>query len=155
MTPADTEARSEHIVLPPNTNAHGTCFGGQISAWVDIIAAISAQRASRGPVVTASMDSLHFRRPIPLGHIVTLKAIVNRVWSTSMEVGVKVTAEDPHTGEKTHTCTAYLTFVALDDQGKPRSIDQVTPTTPEETRRWSQAEIRRQGRLKTREALGE
>jgi acyl-CoA hydrolase len=110
------------IVLPGDTNHLGTAFGGKIMQWIDICAAIAAQRHAGGVVVTASIDSLEFRRPIKQGDIVTLRAMVNASWTTSMEVGVSVEAENPMTRERVQACKAYLTFVALDEKGKRRSV---------------------------------
>jgi len=140
------------IVLPGDTNHLGTAFGGKIMQWIDICAAIAAQRHAGGVVVTASIDSLEFRKPIRQGDIVTLKARVNAAWSTSMEVGVKVEAENPLTREKIKACRAYLTFVALDWDGKRRSV----PSLPayvgrEDLRRSQMAQERRKLRLALRQ----
>ncbi|MEL6346962.1 MAG: acyl-CoA thioesterase, partial [Myxococcota bacterium] len=127
-------------------------FGGQIAAWCDICAAISAQRFSRGPVVTVSMDQLHFLRPVRQGMIVVFKSQVNQAWNTSMEVGVRVDAEDPTHGTMRHCCTAYLTFVALDTHGQPRGVP--TLDVGEDSvaaRRCNEADQRREARLKMRE----
>ena len=140
------------IVLPTHTNNHDTVFGGQIAAWCDICAAISAQRYCRGAVVTASMDQLHFLRPVRRGMVVILQSQVNQAWRTSMEVGVRVDAEDPATGSRVHCCTAYLTFVALDAHGQPRAIPQLKPDdSPDSLRRVKEAELRRARRLEMRE----
>ena len=146
-----TRVEMTQIVLPTHTNQHGTAFGGQIAAWVDIAAAVSAQRFCRRPVVTASMDELHFLRPVSHGMIVLLHAQVNRAWRTSMEVGVRVEAEDALTGNREHCCSAYLTFVALDDGGAPHPV----PTLDLEgdalaTRRATEAQLRRAARLEMR-----
>jgi acyl-CoA hydrolase len=140
-------------VLPQHTNAIGTVFGGTIMSWVDIAAAISALRHSRSQVVTASIDAMHFLGPIRLGWIVTLKAAVNFTARTSCEVGVKVTAENPLTGEKFHTATAYLTMVAVDSNGKPVPMPAVKPETPDELRRHAEAQERRKARLALKETL--
>lgn len=127
------------LVLPEHTNAMGTIFGGQIMAWVDIAAAICAFRHCRMPCVTVSMDALDFISPVKLGEIVILHANVNFVGKSSMEIGVKVTSENPLTGEKKHTASAYLTFVALDAEGRPtRQIPPVQPENDEE-RAWQEA----------------
>jgi acyl-CoA hydrolase len=140
------------LVLPGLTNNHGTAFGGQIAAWCDICAAISAQRHSRGQVVTASMDELHFLRPVRRGMVVILQSQVNQAWRTSMEVGVRVEAEDPDTGSREHCCSAYLTFVAMDGEGRPRPVAPLEPgQDPILQRRAREAELRRQVRLKVRE----
>lgn len=147
-----TAVEMTQIVLPTFTNNLGTVFGGQIAAWIDVCAAVSAQRFCRGPVVTASMDELHFLRPARQGMVVILHSMVNRSWSTSVEVGVRVDAEDPFTGIREHTCSAYLTFVAVDPDGKPRAVPQVDFTGIEGAeRRWQEAAMRRDARLKMRE----
>ena len=139
------------IVLPTHTNNHDTVFGGQIAAWCDICAAISAQRHSRGAVVTVSMDQLHFQRPVRRGMVVILRSQVNQTWRTSMEVGVRVDAEDPATGSKVHCCTAYLTFVALDAHGQPRPVPRLdTAGDPVLERRAREAVARREIRLQMR-----
>jgi len=138
------------LVLPGHTNFFGSIFGGQVMSWIDICAAIAAQRHSRRPVVTASVDALQFVAPVYKGWTVNLKASVNFAGRTSMEVGVRVDAENPTTGETFHTASAYLTFVALGDDHKPVEIVPVLPETPEEIRRFQQAQIRRQHRLNLR-----
>jgi len=138
------------IVLPSHTNPLGTAFGGQIMAWIDICAGIAAQRHARQIVVTASMDDLHFRAPIHQGDVVVLKAQVNRSFHTSMEVGVRVEAENPLTGERRHCSSAYLTFVALDAEGNRVLIPPLAPETEEEMRRYKNAAERRRYRLERR-----
>lgn len=135
------------IVLPSHTNPLGTAFGGQVMAWIDICAGIAAQRHARQIVVTASMDDLHFRAPIYKGEFVVLKAQVNRSFHTSMEVGVRVEAENPLTGERRHCSSAYLTFVALDESGRRVNIPPLIPETDEEKRRYEEAAERRRYRL--------
>jgi acyl-CoA hydrolase len=142
------------MVHPTHTNALGSVFGGVIMSWIDIAGAISAQRHSRRPVVTASIDDLHFVQPVYNGWIVNLKASVNFVSRTSMEVGVRVDAENPIEGKVFHTASAYLTFVALDEHGKPVPIAPVIAETPEQIRRYKAAELRRKWRLERRVALG-
>ena len=140
------------IVLPTHANNHGTAFGGQIAAWCDICAAISAQRFAAGAVVTVSMDQLHFLKPVRKGMVVVLQAQVNRAWRTSMEVGVRVEAEDIHSGVRSHCCTAYLSFVAVDSEGKPRVVQGLyTNDNPVAERRYREAQLRRDTRLKMRE----
>ncbi len=138
------------IVLPSHTNPLGTAFGGQIMAWIDICAGIAAQRHARQIVVTASMDDLHFRAPIYQGEVVVLKAQVNRSFHTSMEVGVRVEAENPLTGERRHCSSAYLTFVALDAEGNRVPIPPLVPETEDEKRRYEEAAERRRYRLERR-----
>jgi acyl-CoA hydrolase len=138
------------LVLPEHTNAIGTIFGGQVAAWIDICAAIAAQRFCRKSVVTASIDELHFLHPIQRGHIAIFQAMVNCAWNRSMEVGVRVEGEDPLTGLRTHTASAYATFVALDEEGKPTVVPELLPESPEELRRQQEAELRKSRRLEYR-----
>lgn len=138
------------IVLPSHTNPLGTAFGGQVAAWIDICASIAAQRHARKIVVTASMDDLHFRAPIHQGEVVVLKAQVNRSFHTSMEVGVRVEAENPLTGERRHCSSAYLTFVAFDEEGKRAHLPPLLPETEDEIRRFEEAAERRNYRLERR-----
>ncbi|MGC6507982.1 MAG: acyl-CoA thioesterase [Myxococcota bacterium] len=147
-SPLDTQVEMTQIVLPSHTNNHGTIFGGQVAAWCDICAAVSAQRFCRGPVVTASMDQLHFLEPIRKGMVVIFLSQVNQVWRSSMEVGVRVLAEDPMTGARRHCCSAYLTFVALNEQGKPTQLPSLNLTKDAEfNRRAKEADIRKAHRL--------
>lgn len=141
------------MVLPPDTNYHGTVFGGRVLQWIDICGAIAAQRHCQSKVVTASIDDMHFVVPIKLGDIVVLRASVNYVHRTSMEVGVRVEREHPTTGERTHAARAYLTYVALGADGEPTPIEPVVPETDEEKRRFQNAITRREFRLARRRAL--
>jgi acyl-CoA hydrolase len=135
------------MVLPSHTNSIGTIFGGVVMSWIDIAAAIAAQRHSQKQVVTASIDALHFVAPVKKGWIVNLKASVNYAAKSSMEIGVRVDAENPITGEKFHTASAYLTFVALDSNSKPTSVPKLIPETEDEKRRFQRAQQRRERRL--------
>lgn len=146
----DSYVEMTELVLPPHTNALGTAFGGQIMAWIDVCAGIAAARHARRVAVTVSMDDLHFRSPIYLGEVAILKAQVNRAWHTSMEVGVKVEAENALTGERRHCSSAYLTFVALDEHGRRVSIPELLPESADEQRRFGEAEERRTIRLERR-----
>lgn len=152
-TPSQSAVTMTELVLPSDTNALGTIFGGKIMAWIDIAAAIAAGRHARKVVVTASIDALHFVAPVKLGHVVHIKAMVNYAGRTSMEVGVRVDSENPVTGETHHTATAYTTFVALDDHGKPSSVPPLKPESPEEQRRFQQAMKRRESRMRLAEEL--
>lgn len=136
------------LVLPSDTNALGTIFGGKVMSWIDIAAAIAAGRHARRVVVTASIDALHFIAPIKVGHYVHIRARVNFAGHTSMEVGVRVDSENPLTGEMTHTSTAYTTFVALDDHGRPAAVAPIAPETPDDKRRFEEAKKRRASRIK-------
>lgn len=141
------------IVLPSHANALGTIFGGRIMSWIDIAGAIAAGRHARRVVVTASIDALHFVAPVKVGHVVHIRASVNYAGRTSMEVGVRVDSENPITGTMTHTATAYLTFVALDDNGRPSGVPPILAETPEEKRRFESAKTRRESRVKLAEDL--
>lgn len=149
------ESMSEYVelALPNDANALGTLLGGKVMHLVDLAGAMAAMRHARRPVVTASVDSMTFLHPIKIGQLVICKASVNRVFRTSMEVGVKVFAEDLLTGDRTHTCSAYLTFVALDEFGHPVEVPPVIPETEEEMRRYREAGERRQKRLQLRSRM--
>lgn len=146
-----SEVIMTQLVLPGHTNALHTVFGGTVVSWIDVAAAIAAQRHSQRDVVTASIDELHFLAPIYLGWVVNLKASVNFVSKSSMEVGVRVESENPKTGEHFHTASAYLTFVCLGSNGKPTPVAPLMLQTEAEKRRFKEAEIRREARLKRRE----
>jgi acyl-CoA hydrolase len=146
-SPSDTFIEMNTLVLPQHTNALGTAFGGTIMSWIDICAAMAAQRHARSAVVTASMDQLDFLAPIRNGQLVNLRAVVNYVGRTSMEVGVRVEAEEVLTGERVHAASAYLTFVAVDGEGRPIEVARSQPRTPEERLRWDEARARREQRL--------
>lgn len=144
---SDSEVIMTQLVLPIHTNSLDTIFGGTIMSWIDIAAAISAQRHCNRDVVTASMDQMSFYAPVKKGWVVNLKAKVNFVSKTSMEVGVKVEAENPKTGEHFHTSSAYMTFVALDSNGKPSPVPTLLLETEEDKRRYNQGKVRREQRL--------
>ncbi len=138
------------LVLPNHTNQLGKLLGGQLMHWIDICAALCAAKHNNRVCVTASVDRIDFHHPINLGNMVTLVASVNRVFSTSMEIGVKVYAESFTEGIRTHTNTAYLTFVSVDGQGRPVKAVEAIPETEEEKRRYEEALQRRENRLKNR-----
>src|SRR3989454_11715015 len=142
-------SRSEmaEIVLPAQTNPLGKLLGGHVMHLVDIAAAMAASRHSNSYVVTASVDYIDFRNPINIGEIVILKSQVNRVFHTSMEVGVKVFSENALTGERKHTTTAYVPFVAIDEAGRPKPVPPLILKTAVERRRYREALIRRRIRL--------
>ena len=143
-------SRSEmaEVVLPAQTNALGKLLGGHVMHLVDIAAAMAAHRHSNSYVVTASVDSIDFRNPVSLGEIVMLKSQVNRVFQTSMEVGVEVYSENVLTGERKHTTSAYVTFVAIDEKTlKPKAVRPLIVKTREEERRYEEAAERRKTRL--------
>lgn len=143
----DSQVEMTQLVLPNDTNQLGNLLGGRLMEWMDIAAAISAQRHSNRVCVTAAVDDLVFHQPIRLGEVVTLRASVNRAFGTSMEVGVSVIAENQLTGERKTANTAYLTFVAVDDHLLPVAIDPILPQGTAEKRRYREALQRRNLRL--------
>jgi acyl-CoA hydrolase len=146
------ESQSEYseLAMPNDANTFGFLLGGKVMHLVDLAGAIAAIRHARTPVVTASVDHMNFLHPVHIGQLVTLRASVNRVFRTSMEVGVKVLVEDLLTGELKHTSSAYLTFVALDKKGNRSIILPVIPETDTEQRRYEEALRRREYRLALR-----
>jgi acyl-CoA hydrolase len=138
-----------------DANNAGNVHGGLIMHLCDEVAGIAAVRHSGARVVTAAMDRMNFRHPVYVGQLVTVKATVNAAWRTSMEVGVRVESENVRTGELLHTSTAYLTMVALDDEGNPTEVPLVAPETPDETRRAREAQLRRDTRLAERQRIEE
>jgi acyl-CoA hydrolase len=147
------ESASEYseFALPNDANPFGFLLGGKVMHLVDLAGAMAAMRHSRRPVVTASVDYMNFLHPIHIGQLVILKSSVNRVFRTSMEVGVKVFMEDLPTGERRHTSSAYLTFVAIDPQGNRVAVPPVIPETPDEKRRYEEAGRRRAYRLELKD----
>ena len=147
----DSQVIMHELVLPNDTNLLGNILGGRVMHLMDICAAMSAYKHARRPVVTASVDHLDFLAPAKKGDIVILKSSVNYVHTSSMEVGVRIEAETPLTGEVRHTATAYLTFVALNDNKKPMKIPDIAPETDKEKYRYNEGEKRavvRKSRLK-------
>jgi|HubBroStandDraft_1064217.scaffolds.fasta_scaffold00726_7 acyl-CoA hydrolase len=138
------------LALPTDANGLGDLLGGKVMHLVDIAGAMAAMRHARKPVVTASFDHMNFLHPIHIGQLIVLRSQVNRVFHTSMEVGVEVLVEDLMTGRKQHACSAYLTFVALDAHRKPAAIPPVIPETEDEQRRYHEAGERREYRLAMR-----
>jgi acyl-CoA hydrolase len=143
----DSLSEIAEFALPIYANPLGNVLGGRIMHLVDLAAATAAIRHCRSAVVTASVDSMSFLHPIRIGQLITLKSSVNRVFRTSMEVGVKVLVEDLHQGVVLHTNSSYVTFVALDEEGKPHPVPPVIPETETEKRRWREADARRVQRL--------
>ena len=148
--PADSITVLAHSMGVMDANSSGNIHGGTVMKLVDEAAGLAAARHARSQVVTVSMDQMTFLVPISVGELVTFKATVNAAWRTSMEVGVRVEAENPRTGEVRHTSSAYLTFVALDDAGRPTAVAPLAPATPVEARRRREAELRRAHRLAER-----
>jgi acyl-CoA hydrolase len=150
-TPKESEVYMREMVMPGDTNAHGTIFGGKVMSWIDIAAAMCASLHSNSQVVTVHIDDIEFRSPINIGSHVIIKASVNYVGTSSMIVGVKVESENPLTGIIRTTTKAYLTFVALDEFGKPSPVPRLKPETETEKRRYQNA----QERLKSRKELSQ
>jgi acyl-CoA hydrolase len=147
---SDSQITATELVLPNHTNQLGKLLGGQLMHWIDICAAICASKHNNRVCVTASVDRIDFIHSINLGDTVTLFASINRVFNTSLEVGVKVFSESFKVGERIHTNTAYLTFVSVDNEGKPVKAIEAIPETSEEKRRYEEALERRNRRLKER-----
>jgi acyl-CoA hydrolase len=146
------ESQSEYseLALPNDANVLGHVLGGKVMHLVDLAGALAALRHARCPVVTASVDHMSFLHPVRIGELIMLRSSVNRVFHTSMEVGVKVWVEDLRTGNRKHTSSAYLTFVAVNADGKCVPIAPVIPETGEEKRRYDEALRRREYRLDLR-----
>lgn len=138
------------IVMPEDTNPYGNVYGGRVMALIDKAAAIAAMRHCRANVVTALVDSLMFKSPVRLGHILRLHAAVNAVFGTSLEVGVEVTSEDPLTGRLAHCCSAYVLMVSLDVRGRPAQVPPLAPRNAAERARERAAQRRRRARLRRR-----
>jgi acyl-CoA hydrolase len=136
-----------------DANTAGYVHGGVIMRLCDEVAGIAAIRHCGGRAVTAGMDRMTFLHPVHVGQLVTVRATVNAAWRTSMEVGVRVESQDVGAGDVEHTSTAYLTMVALDDDGHPTPVPALTPETPDERRREQEAQLRRDNRLAEREAI--
>jgi acyl-CoA hydrolase len=141
------------LVMPGHANTVGTAFGGTIMQWTDLAAGMAAMRHARLPVVTASVDQLTFLSPVRIGQIAILRAQVNAVFHSSMEVGVEVLTEDPRSGEQRRCCDAFITFVALGADGRPVAVSPLGVASEEERRREREAGVRRSARLALREAL--
>lgn len=134
-------------------NLTGNVHGGVIMHMCDEVAGIAAVRHSGTRVVTAAMDRMTFRHPVLVGALLTVRATVNAAWTTSMEVGVRVESENIRSGEVTHTSTAYLTMVALDEDGRPAEVPPLGPASSDELRRAREAQLRRDNRLAERERI--
>jgi acyl-CoA hydrolase len=145
-TVASTQSEMNEIVLPNDTNTLGNLLGGRLMHFIDLTGALAAYRHARTHVVTAAMDHIDFIQPVQLGDLVILKSSVNRAFTSSMEVGVKVWAEHTRTGEVHHVASAYLVFVAIDGDRHPARVPELLPETPDEIRRFNDALRRRQHR---------
>lgn len=148
--PGESEAVMSELMMPQHANIMGNVFGGVILALVDRAAAVCAIRHARRQCVTVSVDKVDFREPIHVGELITAFARVNFAGKTSMEVGVKIVAENVLTGEKRHTNSCYVTYVALDENGRPTEVPQIVPETADEKRRYERAAKRRAARVMDR-----
>lgn len=148
----ESRIETHDIVHPSDVNAYGMLFGGHLVALMDKAASMTAYRHSGKKVTTVSVDGIYFQRPAPVGTILTLLASVNRVFHTSMEIGIKVTGALPGEQEK-EICRAYMTFVVLDENNRPTPTAPVIPETEDEHRRFDNAMIRREARLALRDKL--
>jgi acyl-CoA hydrolase len=145
-TVASTQSEMTEIILPNDTNMLGNLLGGRLMHFIDLTGAMAAYRHARTHVVTAAMDHIDFIQPVRLGELLTLKSSVNRAFTSSMEVGVKVWSENTQTGAVSHVASAYLIFVAMDEQGRLQKVPQLNPETPDEIRRFQDALRRREHR---------
>jgi uncharacterized protein (TIGR00369 family) len=150
-TVRESQVVMAQVMTPQDVNIAGNVHGGVIMRLVDTAGALAAVRHARSNVVTASVDRLDFHYPAYVGNVVTLKASLNLVGRTSMEAGVRVETEDPITGEVRHVASAYLTFVALDEHGRPTPVPPLVLESEEEKRRNREAQLRREVRLHERE----
>tara|TARA_B100000676_G_scaffold71921_1_gene71774 strand:+ start:96 stop:560 length:465 start_codon:yes stop_codon:yes gene_type:complete len=150
-TPAESKAEVIIRMFPSDANPAGNVFGGAILKHIDMVAGIVAQRFSQTNAVTVSMDKISFLKPVFVGNVLFVKAQVNYVQKSSMEIEVNVEAEDIAKGTRVHTGNAYVTFVALDDNGKPTAVPSLRIETPEDQKRFDEGKIRMERRLKERE----
>jgi acyl-CoA hydrolase len=152
-TPIDSQSILVRWMGVTDANSAGYVHGGAVMRYCDEAAGLAATRHSGARVVTAAMDRMTFNEPVHVGEVVTFKATVNAAWRTSMEVGVRVEAENPRTREIRNTNTAYVTMVALDDEGRPSPVPSIECTSPPERRREREAQLRRANRLAEREQI--
>ncbi len=145
-TVASTQSEMTEIILPNDANTLGNLLGGRLMHFIDLTGAMAAYRHSRTHVVTAAMDHIDFIQPVHVGDLLILKSSVNRAFNSSLEVGVKVWVEHPQTGTLLHVASAYLVFVAIDEQGRKQKIPALLPETPNEVRRFNDALRRREHR---------
>ena len=143
----DSALETARLMMPQDANIQGNVYGGTIMKLMDEVAGAVAARHCRRNVVTASVDRMDFFRPVYIGNLLTLKSSVNYVGKTSLEVGVRIEAEDLKTGEIMHTGSSYLTFVALDNEGKPSLVPEIIPETVDQKRRYREGQERRDQRL--------
>jgi acyl-CoA hydrolase len=147
---ASAVEQNVYKIFPNDLNSEYTVFGGLVMGLCDRTALIVAERHSGKTCVTAAVDSLNFLAPARSGETLIVRAAVNRAWDSSMEIGVHVAAENSHSGDSRHVVSAYLTFVALDDSGRPTTVAPILPETDDEKRRFEQAGLRREARLRNR-----
>ncbi len=145
-TVASTQSEMTEIILPNDTNTLGNLLGGRLMHFIDLTGAMAAYRHTRTHVVTAAMDHIDFIQPVHVGDLLILKSNVNRAFTSSLEVGVKVWVEHPQNGTLLHVASAYLVFVAIDTEGRPVKIPALLPETPNEIRRYNDALRRREHR---------
>lgn len=146
-TVSDSQVEMTEIVLPNDTNQLGNCMGGRVMHFMDIAAAIAARRHARTTCVTAAVDEIHFHEPVPMGTVLVLRASVNYAGRTSMEIGVRVEMESTRSAARSHCASAYFTFVALDENGRPTPVPELVTETETEKRRQAEASERRKARL--------
>jgi acyl-CoA hydrolase len=144
----DSQVEMLEVMYPNDANPMGSIMGGRVMHFIDVAAALAAVRHTRGPCVTASVDHIDFREPVRVGDVLVLRSSVNYVGTTSMEVGVRVEVEHRWGGSRRHTSSAYLTFVSVDEEGRPVRVPPLLPETEDEKRRWREAERRRKERLR-------
>ena len=145
-TVKNTHVIMHELILPNDTNLLGNVLGGRVMHLMDMCAAMSAYKHARTAVVTASVDRLDFLAPAKMGEIMILKSSVNYTGKSSMEVGVRIVSENPKTGDIYHTSSAYLTFVSLNEYGKPKRVDNINPENDNEIRRFNEGKIRHEER---------
>ena len=145
-TVKNTHVIMHELILPNDTNLLGNVLGGRVMHLMDMCAAMSAYKHARTAVVTASVDRLDFLAPAKMGEIMILKSSVNYTGKSSMEVGVRIESENPKTGDIYHTSSAYLTFVSLNDNGKPKRVDNISPENDNEIRRFNEGKVRHEER---------
>ena len=145
-TVTNTHVIMHELILPNDTNLLGNVLGGRVMHLMDMCAAMSAYKHARTAVVTASVDRLDFLAPAKMGEIMILKSSVNYTGKSSMEVGVRIESENPKTGDIYHTSSAYLTFVSLNENGKPKRVDNINPENDNEIRRFNEGKVRHEER---------
>ena len=145
-TVKNTHVIMHELILPNDTNLLGNVLGGRVMHLMDMCAAMSAYKHARTAVVTASVDRLDFLAPAKMGEIMILKSSVNYTGKSSMEVGVRIESENPKTGDIYHTSSAYLTFVSLNENGKPQRVDNISPENDNEIRRFKEGKVRHEER---------